>query len=670
MHHPTEVLRVLPEPSLLVTEEARVVRANLAFLRWINASREDVEGHALADLVEDREGLAEQMRRWASSAELVPGSLRLRLGDRVHEARCEGGAVCFEADAERPLVFLRMSPREDAASPVAALERRISDLTSEIARRRDAEAELAAQGEWLRVTLSSIGDGVVATDRAGRVTFLNAAAEHYTGWESSEALGRPLSDLFVLVDEETREPAESPVERALHEGVVVGMNTHTLLVRRDRSELPIADSAAPILDARGRTLGVVLVFQDETMRRFNEVSRRELLERERRARERAEAANRTKDELLATLSHELRTPLHAILGWTRFLREEGVGADETAYGLEVVERNARSQLQMVEELLDVSRIASGRLRLRVEEVDLSDVVHASVATVSLAAQAKPVDLRIEDLGAGAIVTGDPMRLQQALFHVLDNAVKFTPAGRSVTVRVQKQASAVEISVHDEGVGLSDEQMEHLFEPFWQAEAASTRAHGGLGLGLSLVRRVVEAHGGTVHARSAGPEHGSVFVLRLPVRALVDRPVEAAKAECPARMPPAERLDGLRVLVVEDHEDARTLVARVLTKRGAEVRLAESASEGLATLDCWVPDVILSDIAMPGVDGYAFVRAVRARPPERGGAIPAAAFTAFASEDDRRRAESAGFQRHVSKPATPDVLVDVIRDLAGRPVTRH
>lgn len=659
-----QVIDVLPEPVLLVTDEGRVEYGNQSFRSWRGF---DPQGQLLSDLVDDEHQIGEQLRRWGRSKQALPGALRLRTEGGSESVRCDGALLTPASAGRRAVVMLRMRPKREAVSPFLDLNRRLADLTSEVARRRRAESELEAQREWLRVTLASIGDGVIATDKAARIRFMNAAAEHYTGWSAPRAIGRPLAEVFVIVNEETREPAPSPVERALREGIIVGLANHTVLVRPDGTELAIADSAAPIVDGRGRTVGVVMAFQDETIRRFNERTRRELLGRERTARERAEEANRVKDEFLAVLSHELRTPLNAMLGWVELLRADEIGEEELQRGLEVIDRNAKDQLRLVEELLDVSRIASGRMDLEVSEVDLLVLVRAALESVDLAARAKDLDLRIEAPDERVVVVGDEGRLQQALWNVLSNAVKFSSRGGSVTVRVQRMRSRAAVVVRDTGVGLTEEQLEHLFEPFWQGHSATTRAHRGLGLGLSIVRRILEVHGGWVECASDGRDRGATFTLWLPIRAVVVGPeeTESEGERKPSKPVPSRRLDGVRVLVVEDEEDARTLVGRVLTKRGADVCLAASAHEALSLLDRWRPDVILSDIAMPGVDGYAFIDAVRHRPPGRGGDVPAAALTAFAGETDRARALEAGFDRHVPKPALPETLVDVVAALAGR-----
>jgi|GEM_PF-512499 len=388
-----------------------------------------------------------------------------------------------------------------------------------------------------------------------------------------------------------------------------------------------------------------------------------LYEREQRARAEAETANRLKDDFLATLSHELRTPLTAVLGWTRMLRTGQLDAAATARALEVVQRNAEAQSQLIDDLLDVSRITSGKLRLDVRAVDVADVVAAAVDSVRPAAETKGVRLQsVLDPGAGP-VSGDPERLQQVVWNLLTNAIKFTPRGGLIQVRLARVGSDVTLVVSDTGQGIRPELLPHVFDRFRQADSASTRAHGGLGIGLALVKHLVEAHGGTVHADSAGPGQGATFTVRLPIMVHAAAP-GGVRGALAAAAPGGGALRGVRVLVVDDDEDATEVLGHLLRADGADVRTARSAAEALRTLEQWSPDVMCSDIEMPGEDGYALIRKVRALPGERG-SIPAVAVTAYGRVVDRVRALFAGFQIHVTKPVDPSELVAVVASLVGR-----
>jgi PAS domain S-box-containing protein len=389
------------------------------------------------------------------------------------------------------------------------------------------------------------------------------------------------------------------------------------------------------------------------------------------ARRRAEEANRLKDDFLATLSHELRTPLTAILGWSSMLRGGQLEGERAARAVETIERNARAQTQLVDDLLDVSRIITGKLRIDVRSVDLTAVIKAAADATRPAAEAKDIRLQtLLDPRAGP-VSGDPDRLQQVVWNLLSNAVKFTPKGGRVQVRLERVNSHVEITVADTGAGIAPEFLPHVFERFRQADMTYTRAHGGLGLGLSIVRQLVELHGGTVRAESEGEGRGTTFTVSLPLLPVRTEPAgnqprvhpAAAAVSSPIVCPP--ELDGLRVLVVDDERDTRDLLDAVLTSCGAEVSTAASAAEALEQIGRGRFDVLLTDIGMPEEDGYALIRKVRQLPPERGGKVPAAALTAYARAEDRVRALRSGFQTHVVKPVEPEELVAVVANLAGR-----
>jgi PAS domain S-box-containing protein len=433
------------------------------------------------------------------------------------------------------------------------------------------------------------------------------------------------------------------------------------------------------LIARGRTLGAITFVTAESGRQYTEsdlsyaedLARRAALavDNARLYRE-AQQANRTKDEFLATVSHELRTPLTAVLGWARILRSGGIDDATAKRALETIERNARSQAQLVEDLLDVSRIITGKLRLDVQRVEPKSVIDLSIEAIRPAAEAKGVRLQVVlDPMAGPI-SGDPDRLQQVVWNLLSNAVKFTPRDGRVQVRLERVRSHVEIAVSDTGAGIEPEFLPFVFERFRQADGTSTRQYGGLGLGLAIVRHLVELHGGQVHAASLGRNQGSTFTVELPLMAVQAE----SSGQVHASLPAAENLaafdidrilDGLRVLVVDDEADARELIKTILEQRGAEVTSVPSALEGLEALPRFQPDVIISDIEMPNEDGYALIKKIRELDPKEGGRTPAAALTAYARTEDRMRALLAGFQIHMPKPIEPAELIAVVANLAGR-----
>jgi PAS domain S-box-containing protein len=383
--------------------------------------------------------------------------------------------------------------------------------------------------------------------------------------------------------------------------------------------------------------------------------RKILLDSERHARAEAERNSQMKDEFLATLSHELRTPLTAILGWAQVLRRGSRDQADLHRGLQTIERNARAQAQLIEDLLDMSSIASGKVRLEMLTLAPAAIVAAAIDTVRPAAAAKQITIRQEFEPAPGMVAGDANRLQQIIWNLLTNALKFTPQGGNITVAIRREADQIAISVRDSGIGIAPGFLAHVFERFRQADATTTRKHGGLGLGLSIVKHLVEQHGGTVTAASDGEDRGACFTVRLPRRNGLDEPPASADGG-PQRRAAAHDLSGLQVLVVDDEDDARELIKRILNDCNAEVLTAATATEALTLLQHARPDLMVSDLGMPEVDGYGLLDRIRAMGPSRGGDLPAIALTAFARSEDRIKALSSGFLAHISKPVEPNELI--------------
>ncbi|HEY1053379.1 MAG TPA: PAS domain S-box protein [Prosthecobacter sp.] len=404
----------------------------------------------------------------------------------------------------------------------------------------------------------------------------------------------------------------------------------------------------------------------------------ERLEEQRKAQEQARLSaeeatrqSRMKDEFLATLSHELRTPLQSILGWTQLLLSEECDAEEVKQGIEVIDRNANAQTRIIEDLLDMSRILSGKVRLDVQRVELADLIKAAVESVRPAAQGKNIKLQTVLDPLAQPVSGDPNRLQQIFWNLLSNAIKFTPAGGKVQILLERVNSHLEVSVTDTGMGISAEFLPYVFERFRQADASTTRRHGGLGLGLAIVKNLAELHGGGVRAKSPGKDRGTTFTIVLPVVVLHSDPAHQDERVHPAAdgsgtaASPLPRLEKLSVLVVDDEEDARNLLALVLTKAGASVRTAGSVKQALQLWQEAVPQVLISDIGMPGEDGYALIRAIRALPESQGRHVPAIALTAYTRTEDRIKAIAAGFQMHISKPADGLELLTMVSSLTSK-----
>jgi two-component system, chemotaxis family, CheB/CheR fusion protein len=380
------------------------------------------------------------------------------------------------------------------------------------------------------------------------------------------------------------------------------------------------------------------------------------------------ASSRLKDEFIATVSHELRGPLNAISGWVHVLAAGNVDEAMRARGVAALQRSVKTQTRLIEDLLDMSRILSGKLRLTHRFIDLREVAQAAMETASPAAEAKTIRMMFRPDPKPLFVMGDPDRLQQIVWNLLSNAVKFTPRDGRVEMDVRQMGTSIQLRVTDSGQGIRPEFLPFVFEPFRQADSSPARSHQGLGLGLAIVRHLVESHGGVIRAESAGVDQGSVFTMLLPVPALTMEPEPepgSPSAVTPAPAPDRSRLAGLRVLVVEDDPDSRDILATMLVESGAEVATAESAREALAIIDARSPDVLVSDIGLPEMDGYALIGELRRRPTDRGGSIPAVALTAYSEEGSRRQAIEAGFQEHLSKPADPQAFLTVVARLAGR-----
>jgi PAS domain S-box-containing protein len=654
----------------LVADNARQ-RANLDSLEPLVATKL----RELAETIDDR-----RTRGLAAALAIVRTNRGKQTMDRIRdvandmraeESRLYAGRAEQLARRTRRATTTNMTGLGLAGALVVGatvlLSRANSQRDAERTTRQLAETLAATRLESetrLRVTLESIGDAVIAADAQGRVTLMNPVAQSLTGWTEAGAHGRPLEEILTIVNETTRRPVENPATKVLRDGRIVGLANHTILVARDGREIPIDDSAAPIKGPSGRIEGVVIVFRDVTAQRGMERQRALLFEREQEARRDAEAATRAKDEFVATLSHELRTPLNAIFGWVRVLRDGRLAAEASQRALDVIERNTRTQAQLIDDLLDVSRIITGKLRLEMRPVDLRAVVEASVDTVRPSAGAKGVRITTHFDDRPAVIAGDPDRLQQVAWNLLANAIRFTPSGGKIDVYVERRDGDETLRVSDTGRGIAPTFLPYVFDRFRQEDPSASRTHAGLGIGLALVRHLVEMHGGAVSAESAGEGRGATFIVRLPrMEKASPPPVGPSRPESSPLTARAERLGGLRVLIVDDETDTRELLRLVFEQTGALVTTAASVSEALAALDFADIDVLLSDIAMPGADGYELMDAVRAR--ERRGRIPAVALTAYARLEDRERALKAGFQLHVAKPIDPVTVVRAVAFVCGR-----
>jgi signal transduction histidine kinase/ActR/RegA family two-component response regulator len=609
------------------------------------------------------------------------------------------GALLFGAPPDRPFTFDDLRVAEEFARRAAdAIDN--ARLYERAERDRERQTLLAEAGRVLATSID-LEETIEAVGRTAIPNLATAIEVNIVG-ESGEL--RPTPWIFhadprieQMLREMRREyPNQDPNHPILEvfrtgRSSLSQVSSLVISIRDDEEQHRILESLAikstmiVALQARGRRLGVLAFgsssrdYDADDLELLEELGRRAaiaidnalLLAFAQRERERVEEANRVKDEFLAMVSHELRTPLNAMLGWTRMLRSSVLDPQRQVRALEIIERNANSQAQLVEDLLDISRIITGKLRLNVGAVDWVKTTQAAIDAIQPAADAKGVRIQtLLDPSAGSVM-GDADRLQQVVWNLVSNAVKFTPRGGRVQVRLRRDTSHVELTVEDSGQGISPQFLPHVFDKFRQADSGTTRVQGGLGLGLSIVRHLVELHGGTVRASSDGEGLGAVFIVQLPMSALKPQaPPPAAAQVTGANGEPIGKgfgidLDGVAVLVVDDEPDARDLLVSILENANAAVSVASSAKEALQLMSETRPDVLVSDIGMPIDDGYSLIKSVRALPASRGGRVPAVALTAYARMEDRTRALLSGFNMHVAKPIDPTELLVVIANLAGK-----
>lgn len=670
-----------------VAPDGTILQANRAELEMLGYEREEYVGHDIAEFHADRNVIEHMMSQLSRRETLVdyPARLRAKDGSIKHVLIDSNGL--WESDR---FIHTRCFTRDITEA------RKIEDERNELLVREQAarsDAEEAAQMIWRlqRVTdtaLSHLAIDELLREMLVRIQDLlsaDAAAILLVTDDGKYLAGR----IAIGLEEEAR--VRVPMGRGIAGRIAI---TRQPVIVDDLSKAEVVSSllsenacslvGAPLL-IEDRVIGVIHVdtlephkfTQDDVSllrlaadRVAPALEHARLFEAERQARVEAETANRMKDEFLATISHELRSPLNSILGWVTLLREGRLSDPAASHALETVERSARAQTRIISDLLDVSRIISGQLRLNVRSLDPAPIVEAGVEGVRPAADAKEIHLQMALENNAGTIAADSDRLQQIVWNLVSNAIKFTPGGGVVQVRLERVGSEVELMVTDTGAGISPEFLPFVFDRFRQADSSSTRKQGGLGLGLAIVRHLVELHGGTVHAESEGAGKGASFIVRLPLAASaageeaasLTAMLDAVKVDC------STPLEGLRVLLVDDETNVRDLVSAILSECDADVRTVASAGEALAMLGNggqWQPEVLISDIEMPDADGYEFMRHVRALPPERGGRVPAVALTAHARVEDRLRALAAGFQMHVPKPVEPAELLTVLGSVTGR-----
>ncbi len=641
-----------PDAMVIVDHEGRIVLVNGQLEQLFGYGRDELLGRPVEILVPERYRRVHPEHRGGYFTD--PRARPMGAGLELHALRKDGS----EFPAE---ISLSPMHTRDGVLVTAA----IRDATD----RRKVEAKF-------RGLLEAAPDAMVIVERSGRIVLVNSQTERLFGYRRDQLLGQPVE---MLVPERFR--ARHPEHRFAYfeepRPRPMGSGLQLYGLRRDGSEFPVEISLSPLETEEG-----ILVTSA-----IRDVSERQALVREREARAEAEklagesarlyeaaqearanaeAANCAKDEFLSVLSHELRTPLTPILAWTRQLIRGKVPPAGVPRALESIERNVKAQARLVEDLLDVSRIVSGKLHVDRRPIELPDVIQGAVDSIRPAADAKQLTLELlVDPGAG-MVLGDPLRLQQVVSNLLSNAVKFTPAGGRIELRLASGGPHVELTVTDTGQGIAPEFMPDLFQRFRQADSSARRVHGGLGIGLAIVRTLVELHGGSVQAASRGQGQGATFTVRLPV--FEGQPDLGAGQRTRDALAERADLHGLHVLIVEDDLDTRSLLAEVVASSGAEARTAGSAAEALDVLGRWRVDLLLSDIGMPGEDGYSLIQKVRRRESAQGAkAVPAIAITAYARAEDRQTALAAGFDMHLAKPLDPEELLAIVAEVAGRGV---
>ncbi|WP_413160514.1 response regulator [Capilliphycus salinus ALCB114379] len=517
------------------------------------------------------------------------------------------------------------------------------------------EEALRQRDDLLQAIVEASPVAIITLSPQKQVITWNTAAERIYGWQPLEVIDRPLSVILPKQQDQFNRLFQQALEN------------HTLTnyefqhQGKNQDLIEISVSLAPLHNAEGNVCGVVMTAIDITARKRIEAERFNLLKREQTAREQAEAANRVKDEFLAVLSHELRTPLNSILGWITLIQQGKLNQITLNQALEVIERNASLQTQLIEDLLDISRISRGKLSLSINPVNLIELIETTAETVRPAAQAKSISLELVLDSSLGRIAGDANRLQQVFWNLFSNAIKFTINNGSVTVRLNKiDNSYAQIQVIDSGIGIEPNFLPYVFEYFRQADASTTRSHGGLGLGLAISRHLVELHGGTINVESEGKGKGTTFTVMLPIQ-----PIESDSQQPEQLIDNGLSLQDLNIMIVEDQADARELIRLVLEQQGAKVNEASSGLEALEMIKQSQPDVLISDIGMPDEDGYTFLKKVRSLPPEKGGNVPALALTAYTKLEDKQQAIAAGFQMHLGKPLDITELLKAVYELSPK-----
>lgn len=639
------IIALLPEPTLILTGSGRLLGMNSPGARLLCVPKMATAVSLLEFLAEPSlvEEVKAYLQRCSRSKQPLVGGLTLSTTDGVKALTAKGAVIDPRSVEQEARVLLRLFPKDETNARFLALKNQMHDLNQEIAKRRRAEYEHHEQTRWLEVTLSSIGDAVITSDAQNCVTFMNPVAEVMTGWTQEDALGESLQTVFVVVNEYTGEPVENPALRALRDRVIVELANHSVLIGRSGSRVAIEDTAAPIV-LEDEIRGAILVFHDVSARRLLE---KQLMERA----EHLELANRRKNEFLAMLAHELRSPLAPISNAVEIMRIQAEGPPALEEPQTVISRQVQHLKRLVDDMLDVSRITRGKMNIVPKYVDLSALVRISCSDFHPQFEEARICFSITAPPTKIWVHADRDRITQVLHNLLANAIKFTPSGGSASVSLSVEGDCAVLRVTDTGIGLNKSELPDLFEPFTQAAQNLDRSRGGLGLGLALVKGIVDLHQGRVNASSDGAYKGTTVTVWLPLTDREDE--EPTEPSVEAASPEAHR-----ILLIEDETDTANTMRDLLELLGQEVHLARTGPEGLKKAMAITPSLIICDIGLPGLDGFAI--AERLRKSTTNATTPLVALTGYGNNEFVERTKRAGFDMHITKPASLQDLRNALK----------
>ncbi|WP_343861557.1 PAS domain-containing hybrid sensor histidine kinase/response regulator [Aliiglaciecola litoralis] len=642
IQHYQRVLTLLPEAALLVDTSGKILAYNTGAATLFGGF--ESISNSLFDLLSDdtHPEIQSYLRLCARNRQPVVGSIRCNAQANPLTLTSYGAVLEPRSKDHEAIVLLRLKAKQDSSFRFLSLQKQIEDLNREIARRLHAERELKNQSNWLQVTLSSIGDGVLIADEQAKVTFLNPVAEMLTGWQLHQAMDKPVTDILNLVNEDSNAPLDNIAQKAMFEGAIVENNVEALLIDKFGEQKNIDITAAPIaLD--GTVEGVIIIFHNVTEKRALE---RQLLDRANRL----ELMNQRKNQFLTMLAHELRSPVSPISNATQLLKLQAKNSAEMCEPLQVIERQVGHLKRLLDEMLDVSRITSGKMKIVKRPFDLVSLLKSICCDYASQFELLGVACNVDMQTSSLWITADADRITQVVHNLFNNSLKFTPMGGTITLGLSSNQNSVTLTVSDTGLGIEESAMIDLFEPFTQGEQSLERHSGGLGLGLSLVKGIVELHGGNIKVSSEGLNRGTTFCIDLPLSQQQVQPQITPIEE------PSSQLH--RILVIEDDHDTANMLTQLLELMGHEVFWASSGIEGVEQAIIQLPSVIICDIGLPGLDGFGVARHIRNN--VQTASIPMLALTGYGDSEFVNRAKEAGFDRHITKPANLKDIQDALR----------